>query len=96
MPGKTLLLSLAVASCAALCISACESTPAKPAAPKAVAVASAPAPAPAPTFCQEQPDKRMARVAGGQMVSMTTCSKSAADWAAQRPGLEALRPHLNP
>jgi hypothetical protein len=94
MPGKPVTPSPAVACIAALALAACaaaspKSAPAKPAA----AAAAAPA---APVPCQEEPGRRPARVAGGEIVSLTTCARPASQWAAERPGIEALRPHLNP
>jgi starvation-inducible outer membrane lipoprotein len=93
MSAKSALLSLAFAWVAALSLAACQSAPPKAASPK-VATVSAAAAAPAP--CQEEADKRKARVAGGQTVSMTTCARPSAEWGGERPGFEALRPHLNP
>jgi putative hemolysin len=93
MYGKSVALSLSVALLAALALAACETMPPKAAPAKPAAVATATA---APAACKEEPGQRKARVAGDQTVSLTTCARPAGEWTGQRPGLEALRPHLNP
>lgn len=93
MPGNIARPRLAIAVIGAMgALAACTGAPSK-VTPARPTVAAAPA---APVACQEELGKRAARVAGGQTVSLTTCARPVADWAAERPGIDGLRPHLNP